>query len=214
MTMNWSDEAWLAAQPIYDSILNLPFVRELGSGTLPEDKFIFYLQQDALYIENYCRVLAHIASRMPRMDHVKAFLDFAQDGVAVEQAMHGEFLKGYDSVTEKSPACLLYTSLLSAQATAPVEIEAAAVLPCFWVYLRVGKHIASLSCANNPYKAWIDTYSDPVFDESARAIDICNILAENASTRIRRQMTEIYVQCTRMEWLFWDSAYKLEKWTI
>ena len=25
-------------------------------------------------------------------------------------------------------------------------------------------------------------------------------------------MTDIYVQCSRLEWLFWDSAYRLGSW--
>ncbi len=212
----WSQEAWQTALPLYNQILQLPFIKELIAGTLPREVFNRYLQQDALYIENYSRVLANIASRLPEIDQVASFLDFAKDGVAVEEEMHKSYLADTDmSLVEKSPACLLYCSILSAQATAPVEVAAAAILPCFWVYHEVGKHIKANATDDNPYRKWIDTYDNPWFDKSnSRAIEICDRLAEKTSPDVRKAMTDIYVTCTRMEWMFWESAYSGEGWKI
>ena len=212
----WSDVAWEAALPVYEKITQHPFVTGLADGTLPMEKFIFYLEQDSLYIQNYCRVLSSIAARVADPALTETFLAFAADGVAVEKAMHEVYLKEYGGRrAEPTPSCLLYMSLLSAQATAPVEVEAAAVLPCFWVYYEVGKAIAAKAKQPNPFQSWIDTYSYPGFEESnQRAIDVCDFLAGKASPDIRRRMTEIFVMATKMEWLFWDSAYRLEKWKI
>ena len=212
----WSQEAWASALPLYHEILRLPFIKELTDGTLDRAIFTRYLQQDALYIENYSRVLANIASRLPLMPQVASFLDFAKDGVAVEEEMHKSFLADTDmSLVSKSPACLLYCSLLSAQCEAPVEVAAAAILPCFWVYHEVGKQIKATASEGNPYQKWIDTYDNPWFDKSNnRAIEICDQLAEAASPEIRKRMTEIFVTATRMEWMFWESAYSGEGWKI
>lgn len=210
-TPKWSELAWTAADHIYRAILDLPFVRELADGTLPRDTFERYIGQDSLYISNYCRVLAHIASRLHSSEHTEAFLEFARDGVAVEKALHSGYITARTG--HMSPACGFYTSLQNAQATAPVEVEAASVLPCFWVYQKVGKHIAATARPDNPYADWIATYSDPVFDASnERAIAICDSLAEGTTPAIRQLMTDIFVECTRMEWLFWHSAYEDLKW--
>ena len=213
---NWSDKVWLDIEPIFESILCHPFVCELASGTLQTEKFAFYIEQDALYIENYSRVLAHIASRLANKGHVEKFINFASDGIQVEKSMHQCFIgKDVDENTRMSPTCLLYTSLLSAQSMAPVQVEAAAVLPCFWVYQRVGAHICKIASDNNPYQRWIDTYADPVFEKSTRqAIDICDSLADKADNSTVEAMTEIFKLCTKMEWMFWDSAYNFEKWKI
>lgn len=212
----WSEEAWEAAAPVYDAITRLPFVEELTQGTLPMEKFIFYLEQDAIYIQNYCRVLSSIASRVMNPEFTEAFLAFAQDGVAVEKAMHEVYLKQYGGKkTLPTPTCLLYMNTLNAQATMPVEVQAASILPCFWVYFEVGKRIAARAGEGNPFRDWIDTYSYPEFETSnQRAIDICDALASKASPEIRKRMTEIFVLATKMEWLFWHSAYELEKWKI
>lgn len=215
----WSDEAWEAALPVYSEILEHPFVRALADGTLSAERFRFYLQQDALYLDRYARRLAHIASRLPQKEHTEAFLRFALDGVEVERALHATFLGGeHPSGESISPACLLYTSLLDAQAMVPVEVEAAAVLPCFVVYQRVGESILARqrgNIAENPYRRWIETYADPAFAASADlATRICDALAAGAGEGTRRRMTELFVRCTRMEWLFWDSAWNLENWKI
>ena len=212
----WSEEAWAAATPVYERILQLPFVKALADGTLPQERFLYYLRQDALYIDNYSKVLAHIASRLTDRDQVADFLRFGIDGVNVEKSMHESYLKGrHLKPADMSPSCLMYCSLLSAQATAPAEVEAAAVLPCFWVYQQVGLEITKCAAAGNPYHTWIDTYADPAFEASTRrAIEICDELAEKTGEDTRRRMTEIFVQCTRMEWLFWDSAWNLETWKI
>lgn len=207
----WSQQAWQKADHIYRQILELPFVKKLADGSLEPDIFNRYIGQDSLYINRYCKVLAHIAARANDSDITEAFLDFARDGVEVERALHSQFIS--DRPAEMSPACLFYTAMLEAQATMPVEVEAAAVLPCFWVYLKVGKHIAATMQEGNPYSEWIQTYSDPAFDASNdRAIAICDRLAAAASPAVREQMTQIFVECTRMEWLFWHGAYADIKW--
>lgn len=236
----WSEEAWAAARTVYEKILEHPFVGALADGTLPADRFRRYIRQDALYLDGYARRLAHLASRLTRKEHTEAFLHFALDGIAVERALHAQFLGGERPAPDEiSPTCLLYTSLLDAQATAPVEVEAAAVLPCFVVYQRVGEaiHARLEACAGDgavaeanktrgaeaaddrphehPYRAWIETYADPAFAASTRqAVQICDELAAATDAATRGRMTDIFVRCARMEWMFWDSAWTLENWKI
>lgn len=210
----WSQEAWEVARPAYEAILKLPFLNEMADGSLSQERFIRYIKQDNLYIDDYSRVLAHIASRLDDIDLVDSFLSFAGDGVAMEKGLHSMYVS--DAAPEKSPVCLFYTSLLKAQADRPVAVEAAAILPCFWVYLEVGKHILSIARLDgNPYADWIRAYSDPAFEASnARAIEICDQLAEAATPEVRARMTDIFLQCTRLEWLFWHSAYEDLRWPL
>lgn len=213
--MKWSDEAWQAARPVYERIKENPFVNALADGSLSQEKFLYYLAQDARYLETYSRVLAHIASRLSDRSEIDAFLKFASDGIAVERALHESFLPSGAAPVEKSPACLLYTSVLQSQAYEPVEVEAASVLPCFWIYQRVGNHISALAAADNPYRRWIDTYGDAEFEAATvLAISMCDSMAERVSPAIRQRMTSVFVLCARMEWMFWQSAWKLEKWEI
>lgn len=217
--MKWSDEAWKAAEPVYEKILELPFVKGLADGTLDPGRFHFYLRQDVLYIRRYARRLLMLAARLPRQAQQTDFTTFASDGVAMEAAMHQFFLKGENpSDDEMTPTCLLYTSVLDARMFSEVEVAAASVLPCFWVYQRVGEHIlrnARSGLDTNPFRTWIETYGDEAFAVSCRrAVEICDELAAEASPAVRERMTSIFVLCTKMEWMFWQSAWEQEQWKI
>lgn len=212
----WSQKAWSSIEDIYNAILTHPFIKELSKGTLPTEKFLYYLGQDAHYLDTYCRMLAHTSSRLSEKEDIETFLNFALVGISIERELHQSFLKGMD-LPEVSPSCLLYSTIEKSTALEPVCVEVASLLPCFWVYQKVGEYILSSTnnLDNNPYAQWILTYGDESFAVSTRkAIDICNRLAERASEEERSRMSEVFRLCSKMEWMFWDSAYNLEKWKI
>lgn len=212
MKQIWSLEAWDATRPVYEAILRLPFLNELAQGILPREKFNFYIGQDSLYLNEYSRVLAHIAARMPESSLTETFLKFAADGIAVERGLHASFISA--PPTEKSPTCLFYTSLLKSSSMEDLAVECAAVLPCFWIYREVGKEIIKRAkMEGNPYSLWISTYADETFEKSTdTAIEICNKMAYTASDDVRAKMTEVFLNASRLEYRFWASAYQLETW--
>jgi len=89
-----------------------------------------------------------------------------------------------------------------------------AVLPCFWVYKAVGDYILQNQIVqNNPYQTWIDTYGGHEFAQSVQqAIRICDRVAEAEPSRIKVIMLEAFVTASRLEYDFWDGAYKLRQW--
>jgi thiaminase/transcriptional activator TenA len=215
--MKWSEQTWETIEPIYKRILELPFLHELMDGTLPLKKFYFYLRQDAIYLSEYGKVLAGIACRLENPQHRHAFLHFSADTITVEAALHESYLKDAPTAPYKgaSPSCLLYTGFLSKQLLAyPIETALAAVLPCFWIYQKVGDYIvAHQTKSNNPYQPWIDTYGNENFARTVqKAIDICDAAAE--VSKLKTEMTEAFVYASKMEWMFWDSAYRMEEWPV
>lgn len=217
--MKWSEKTWQNTLPIYEKILQLPFIEELIQGSLPKEKFFFYLQQDAIYLADYGKVLSAIAAKLSKSEHSEAFLHFAADSIAVEKALHESFLKDIPSnhPIEASPSCLLYTSYLLRQLTvAPIESTVAAVLPCFWIYQEVGNYILSKQIKkNNPYQNWIDTYGGEDFANAVtRAINICDELAEQCTPVQQEAMTKAFLMASKFEWMFWDSAYNKESWKV
>ncbi len=217
--MKWSEQAWQAALPVYKRILDLDFLRELMDGTLPHERFRFYIQQDALYLNGFGKALAGIASKLENPAHMGAFVAFAGDTMTVEREMHQSFfaLLGKPEDLEPSPTCLLYTSYMLRQlAGAPVEVALASVLPCFWVYKEVGDYIlANRTKGANQYQRWIDTYGGEEYGTAVeQAIAVCDDLAAGGTEKLRASMTSSYVLCTKMEWMFWESAYRLEQWPV
>lgn len=215
--MKWSEHTWQTIQERYDSILDMPFIKELSEGTLPKEKFRFYMMQDSLYLEHFGRTLSLIASKINDIQDVLAFMRFAENAIVVENALHEFYFQDF-GVTDKGvlePACHHYIHFLrSTAAFESVEIAAAAVLPCFWIYKEVGDYIYShQNTINNPYQKWIDTYGGDEFAIAVeQAISICDQLAENSTLEIRRKMTEAFIMSSRMEFHFWEAAYELKTW--
>lgn len=142
--MKWSENAWKQIEEYYQLILAMPFVKELAEGSLSKEKFQFYMAQDSLYLEHFGRALALIGARAYNIQDVLSFTRFAENAIVVENALHESYFKDFD-VTEKGkmqPVCHHYVHFLkSTAALDAVEIAMAAVLPCFWIYQKVGDYI-------------------------------------------------------------------------
>jgi thiaminase/transcriptional activator TenA len=151
-------------------------------------------------------------ARGPDAAILRLFVESALEAVAVEQALHGQYLSA--DTPEPSPDCLSYTSFLLATAYhEPWEVLMAALLPCFWIYWDVGNTIARAAAPDNPYRPWIDTYSDEAFGSAVRAvIAATDSAASGASDTVRARMMTAFIRSTRYEHLFWDGAYQLRQW--
>jgi thiaminase/transcriptional activator TenA len=213
----WSQKAWKIIEPIVDEILGHPFIIKLVKGTLAKDVFLFYIEQDALYLDDFGKILAAAAMKLPDRDSTQNLLESALDSIKVEGTLHNIYLGEMERTLAPSPCCLLYTSYLYRHlAASNIETIMASLLPCFWIYMVVGHHIFSLSTdPGNPYQAWIDTYGGEEYRLSVeKTIKTTDRLAENTSASERLNMLNAFVMASKMEWLFWDSAWRREKWPL
>lgn len=209
--MKLSTKAWALSSDVFQAIINHPFNSKLMDGSLGADKFAYYIEQDSLYLQDFARSLAIIASRAP-IQYVRNFLRFADDVFVAEQEVVHQFFNhsfGFKATGLLTPATLSYTSfLLNICANEPVEVGVAAVLPCFWVYREVGLFIAKSSAPNNQYARWTQTYASDSFGAAVdKAINIFNTLGANASYSIRQKMLDAFYKSACLEWHFWNDAY-------
>lgn len=206
-----SEQAWNKTADIYQAVLKHPFNQELMKGTLDSKIFGFYIEQDRLFLKSFARGLGLIATRSENSDHITLFLKFAGNTITAEQTIIAKYLG--DKIKDKSaisPACLSLNSfLLQACALEPVEVAIAAVLPCFWLYLKVGQEVYKQADSSNPFFEWIKTYANAQFSlDVAMVIKIFDELAQNASPHIRDKMCEAFYQSSVLEYHFWNDAYR------
>jgi len=215
-SMSFSESAWKAIEPIYKSILKHPFNQELSEGTLAKEKFQFYMKQDSLYLVDFARALAVAASRANNPDDLVLLLDFSKGAIIAERALHEFYFDfyGIKMDVEKAPGCFTYTNfLISTAIHGSYEESLAALLPCFWIYQEVGLDIHKNAASQNPYQKWIDMYSGEDFQGVVKnAIELTDRVAKYASRKQLQQMEEAFIASTRLEWMFWDSAYRMENW--
>lgn len=218
----FSTRAWQSNLPIYEKIVGMPFNAELASGVLSLDRFRHYIIQDAHYLEGFARALALASAKADSADQIVQFAEAAKTAIVVERALHADYFRRFgidaaDFAAERpTPACDHYVSyLLRIAALEPFPVVLAALLPCFWIYLEVGKHIHARASQANPYRAWIDTYAGEEFASAVRdVIATTDQAAAGASESVRRAMDTAFTRATQLEWIFWDSAYRLAKWPV
>src|SRR5215831_12102129 len=120
MMTRFSEDAWRRTKALREAIHRLPFNAELAAGSLSRDRFQTYIVQDAIYLGQFSRALAISAAKAPDTATMQSFAQSALGAIAVEQALHGRYLRDFDidpagiADTEPSPDCLAYTSFLIA----------------------------------------------------------------------------------------------------
>jgi thiaminase/transcriptional activator TenA len=218
----FSTTAWQNNLLLYEKILAMPFNAELAAGNLSADSFRHYIIQDAHYLEGFARALALASAKADTADQIVQFAGAAQTAIMVERALHADSFRKFGitpedfAAAQPTPVCDHYVSyLLRVAALDPFPVVLAALLPCFWVYLEVGKDIHGRAAKPNPYQAWIDTYAGEEFATAVQAvIATTDAVASGASERTRQSMHTAFTRATQLEWMFWDSAYRLARWPV
>lgn len=214
--MHFLETLWESIQPELTRILDHPFNTELAKGTLPAEKFRFYIIQDSIYIENYTRATSILASKAPDESTMLKFVQYAYEGLKIERNMHEKYREQLGTAENIQPSLateayanfLLTTILLN-----NFEIGLACFLPCFWVYHEMGKHIFNQAQPGNPYKEWINTYSGKEFDASVHQMkEMTAQLARQTDQKTREKMKDAFIHSTRYGLLFHDYAYQMKIW--
>ncbi|MDQ1733322.1 MAG: hypothetical protein QOK10_3481 [Pseudonocardiales bacterium] len=216
----FTDELWQHIQGIYAAILEHPFVTGLTDGTLPPEAFQHYVLQDAHYLRDYARALAITAAKATSEDEVVQFCQDAAGAILVERSLHADFISGFGlteaqaAATAVLPTTLAYSSYLLRVAHQGSYAEAvAAVLPCYWIYARVGEALLTGSSKDPLYRRWIETYGGEEFQQIVqRVLDVVDRLGQDLSDRDRSAFIEHVVRTSQYEWMFWDAAWRREQW--
>ena len=217
--MTFTENLWQQIKPVYDAILEHPFLNQMADGSLSRDRFVFYMKQDSLYLQEFSKALAIAGARAPDVESMLFFVGSARTCAIVEQALHESYFKDFGVTLDvgRAPSNFAYSSYLLATASnSSYRVAIAALLPCFWIYREVGDELvkrATSGLSNNPYAKWIETYSSEEFSASVdKAIRFVDAAAEEANDIERAEMAQAFDYASRMEWLFWDAAWRLETW--
>jgi thiaminase (transcriptional activator TenA) len=220
VTDTWTARLWRHVDTIYAAILDHPFLTGLTDGSLPESAFGYYVAQDAHYLRDYARALAVVGAKAPTHADTAMFGKHAAETAEVELALHTTLLPqlGIDPAAldaiPPSPTTTAYTSYLLAVTYGGSFAEGlAAVLPCYWIYQRVGEALVERGSPDPRYQRWIDTYAGDEFAAAVAAVlavadRIGDSLGADEAVRSQRH----FVTTSRYEWMFWDAAWRQEAW--
>ena len=210
---------------IWEGLHAHPFITELAAGTLPIDKFRFFLEQDDLYLQEYARCLAMGAAKSRDEVELRYFITDLNQVVELELPSNRQLL---DRVIEMgavdrggasgmAPANVAYTSYMRSLALhgGPLEIMAS-LLPCAWSYVEIATALADRVDRDHPvYADWVGYFSllENVEMVAQMRRDFDRLVEEEASRGARwEEIDRIFATSSRLEHQFWEMAYTLERW--
>ena len=217
--MKVSQRLFEKVKDIWDGYNTHPFVDELAKGTLPIEKFRFYMIQDHLYLMQYAKLFALGLIKSREEGDLRIFAKLITDTIDTENAVHRSYLESLGITREmldNSKMSLVnesYTNyMLSVGFTDGLAEIAAAVLSCSWSYKYIGEYIkANGKTEDNPYSSWIDEYSSESYAQSnQQIISFIDKAAQNYTEKQLKRLDEIMINCSRYEAMFWDMSYSTE----
>ena len=195
-----------AANPLLKEVLSHPFNTQLFNGTLHSRSFEYFLANDAVYLNHYAKLLKALSDRLEIPEHKWAFQQFSSDTVSAELELHKVFVREKLSVPCESIAN--YLAHLNTQIKHPhVGVGIASVLPCFWLYRELGKHMAMAQIdTSHSYKLWVETYACPKFDGATELA--IKVLDEVADSKYESAMRFAFLKSAKHELAFWEEAHR------
>ena len=211
--IKWSNEIWEKSKRIYGAILEQKFIKELSLGTLDLNHFARYIGQDEIYLKNYYQQMFALAEMMDTPENKELFVSFAKSGMEGENLMHELLINKYNirTTVPASEVTTKYNNLIKAGLSSDNRcIALATMLPCMWIYNRVGLQILkTATLENNPYKEWILEYGNEEFTHGVNmVIEIINKWAENVDSDTRDKMNQFFLEAALCEYAFWDYGYE------
>ncbi|TFH85657.1 thiaminase II [Billgrantia azerbaijanica] len=204
-----------ACQDDWRAYIEHDFVCGLGDGTLAQDAFRHYLQQDYLFLIHFARAYALAAYKSRtltdlRQAHagLKAILD-------VELDLHVSYCRewGIDETTllrlPEARATMAYTRYVLDTGNRGDLLDLhVALAPCLVGYGEIAGWLNAqpftVRGTANPYDAWIAMYESEEFQDAMRAeltwLDAR--LAEVTPARFA-ELTQVFRDATRLEIDFW-----------
>jgi thiaminase/transcriptional activator TenA len=199
-----SASLWNQNRVLAEAGLHHPFVQGIASGELARGAFVYYVGQDAVFLDAFCRAYALGLAKSPDQDGLIAFRELL-DAATDELRLHQGYAARWDVDLHQAagPATSAYTNfLLAVAALEPVGHIAAAMTPCLRLYAYLGQQLAAQTKPDSPYREWVMTYSSPQVEAQARRLEA--LLDRYGGDHDR--LAILYHQAMELELRFFDAA--------
>lgn len=200
----------LAVEHLLPRIYQHPFNTELYLGTLDKAVFNRFLEQDKIYLQGFANSLRVTSSNM-KPEYKPLFQRLALDASNEAERVHKEYLScGFFVVPHITiPAISEYTYFLHKMASRSSGEAVGAHMPCYCFWAELGKQMMAKGVSEtNPYRLWIEAYTDKDFLQAQEAIiHTANEIASNVSPEEQARMIAAFVKATTYEIGFWDAMY-------
>ena len=209
------------ADGVWEKIIEHPFVMELYSGTLPMEKFRFYILQDYNYLIASIKNFSIISSKADSIDAMREVTEILHLESVSEFKGYEEFLGklGYTIEDAKNiepiPMNVSYVNfLLSTSSLKSYAESITSVLPCFWSYAEIAGHHKN-KLGKNKNRLYIDWASVYLSEPYVNLVKKIKKLVDEAGETVSYEMLKkTFITASKYEYMYWDAVYNMDTWPI
>lgn len=206
-----------SAQEIWQAILNHPFLKMTANGTIPDETFKIWIQQDYIFVQEAIPFIAVLLAKAP-LDLRPIFIQILT-GLERELKLFRQIASAHGVNLENiapSPTCYGYNQFLMTTAHSCSFPEGFTVLyAAEKAYLDSWMEVKNNLTVENPWQEFIDNWTNEEFqkfvDWLASTLD--KIALGKPESELER-MEGLFLITARYEYLFWEMAAKEEIWPV
>lgn len=188
--MKLSETLYAQVQDIWPRYLSHPFVTEMACGTLPKEKFRYYMLQDYLYLQDYVKIFAAMIQKAEDFEQIRFLCGEMSATIDETFRTHLPYMKRL-GIGEQEIACATahidssaYSHYMICEAQAgDVLTGLVALLNCSWSYAYIAEKTVEAypeAVNDESYGSWFAGYVSPEYKKTNQAlIDRIDALAEN-----------------------------------
>lgn len=205
----------------WERYCNHGFVCQIGDGTLPEQCFRHYLEQDYLFLIHFSRAYALAVFKAESLADMRTAASTLNAILNYEMNLHVKYCSGWGLTEQEmerkdeARANMAYTRYVLERGLAGDVLDLhVALAPCVVGYAVIGRNLAAdpkTQLEGNPYGDWIGMYAGEEFQNVASmAVRYLDELAVSRMGAGRfESLVKTFRQATLLEIGFWDMGLSL-----
>ena len=207
-------------QDIWPRYLSHPFVMQMADGTLPMEKFRYYMLQDYLYLKDYVKIFAAISQKADDFEQIRFLSGELANTIGETFRTHLPYMQRLgvteDEIRRARPhidnSAYSHYMLCEAQA-GDVLTGLVTLLNCSWSYAYIAQEMAARypdALQNEHYGAWFAGYVSEEYRQTNQAlIDRIDALGADIDEQTTQHLCEIFQTCCLFDLRFWDMVYAM-----
>lgn len=220
--MKLSQRIYERAREIWPRYLCHPFVVQMADGTLPAEKFRYYMLQDYLYLKDYVKIFAAIIQKADDFEQIRFLSRELENTIGETFRTHIPYMKRLGITEEEIRSARphidnsAYSHYMLCEAQmGDVLTGLVTLLNCSWSYAYIAEQMVERypdALCDEDYGSWFAGYVSEEYQKTNQAlIDRIDALAVSIDGEKTQHLCEIFEKCCLFDLRFWDMVYAMGK---
>ena len=215
-----SQRLYARVKDIWPRYLSHPFVTQMADGTLPPEKFRYYMLQDYLYLKDYVKIFAAIIQKADDFEQIRFLSGELANTIGETFRTHLPYMRRLGVTEEEIRSARThidnsaYSHYMLCEAQAgDVLTGLVTLLNCSWSYAYIAQEMAARypdALQDKRYGAWFAGYVSEEYRQTNQTlIDRIDALGAGIDERTTQRLCEIFKKCCLFDLRFWDMVYAM-----